>query len=198
MPVFYIIIIVVTVGIAAGLPLALLWKKPPDIPALCRTDAHDNDWRYIVIHHSATRGGSAGVFDDYHRNERGWKNGLGYHFVIGNGTQSGDGEIEVGQRWKRQLYGAHAGDGYFNRKGIGICLVGNFEEDEGPSRKQLESLEKIIRYLSKQYDIPLSRIITHKDVRENHTVCPGKNFPLEELRHRLRNIASKDTVNTEV
>ncbi len=199
LPVFLIIIIVVMVGLAAGLPLALLWKGTPDVDigTLCRVDVTESDWRYIVIHHSATHEGAAGAFDDYHRNKRGWRNGLGYHFVIGNGTQSGDGEIEVGRRWKRQLNGAHAGDAYFNRMGIGICLVGDFEEGEGPTGRQFESLERIIRYLSGRYDIPLSRIIMHKEIMENHTACPGKNFPHEELRHRLRDFLASNDVTSE-
>ncbi len=192
LPVFFIIAIVVTVGLAAGIPLALLLKTHPaidiDIKALSHTDVAEKDWKYIVIHHSATPEGSAEVFDDFHRNKRGWRNGLGYHFVIGNGTQSGDGEIEVGNRWIKQLSGAHAGDRYFNRKGIGICLVGDFDKDEaeGPTERQLESLEMIIRHLSDRYDIPISKVIMHKDVVENHTACPGKNFPEAELRHHLR------------
>lgn len=157
----------------------------------------ENNWRYIVIHHSATHEGCAKDFDSYHRNRRGWENGLGYHFVIGNGTHSGDGEIEVGKRWRRQLNGAHAGDTYFNRLGIGICLVGNFEEGKGPTSRQFESLVRIIRYLSKRYDIPSSKIIPHKEVLENHTACPGKNFPHDKLRYRLRDFASKDAVSAQ-
>ncbi|MCP4365605.1 MAG: N-acetylmuramoyl-L-alanine amidase [Planctomycetes bacterium] len=190
LPVFLVVAIAVTVGLAAGIPLALLTRTPPaiDIEALSRTDVAERDWKYVVIHHSATPDGSAEVFDDFHRHKRGWKNGLGYHFVIGNGTLSEDGEIEVGRRWTKQLSGAHAGDRYFNRKGIGICLVGNFDEDEaeGPTERQLDSLEQMVRHLCERYDIPISRVIMHKDVVENHTVCPGKNFPEAELRHRLR------------
>ena len=64
-------------------------------------------WKYIVIHHSATDSGSAASFDRSHR-KRGW-DGLGYHFVIGNGRGTGDGVVEVGYRWTRQVTGAHAG-----------------------------------------------------------------------------------------
>ena len=42
-----------------------------------------------------------------------------YHFVIGNGTDSQDGEIEVGWRWRRQIEVERSGD-------IQICLVGDF------------------------------------------------------------------------
>src|SRR5205809_827024 len=75
--------------------------------------------------------GSAAEFDKYHRS-KGW-DGLGYHFVIGNGTGSGDGQVEVGYRWKRQMVGAHAGNAEYNQRGIGICLVGDFQNGHNPT-----------------------------------------------------------------
>src|SRR5579864_1667285 len=50
-------------------------------------------FRSIVIHHSATHGGSAAAFERTHRTRLG---GLAYHFVIGNGSGAPDGAIEVG------------------------------------------------------------------------------------------------------
>ncbi|PYL46749.1 MAG: hypothetical protein DMF40_11190 [Verrucomicrobia bacterium] len=50
-------------------------------------------WQFIVVHNSGTRQGSARIFDYYHRHVRRMKNGLAYHFVIGNGTSTGDGQI---------------------------------------------------------------------------------------------------------
>ena len=43
-------------------------------------------WRYIVVHNSGTRQGSAKAFEYYHLHVRKMPNGLAYHFVIGNGT----------------------------------------------------------------------------------------------------------------
>src|SRR5580765_4139378 len=63
-------------------------------------------WRWIVVHHSGIKYGNAEIYDRQHR-ERGMENGLSYHFVIGNGIDSGDGEIEVGGRWLKQLKGGH-------------------------------------------------------------------------------------------
>src|SRR4030042_5047286 len=80
-------------------------------------------WHTIVVHHSGTVQGSAAAFDAYHR-QRGW-DGLGYHFVIGNGTLSSDGCIETGYRWWEQRDGAHAKE--HNKKTVGICLVGDFK-----------------------------------------------------------------------
>jgi hypothetical protein len=94
-----------------------------------------NQWRWIVVHHSATVSGGAARFDKLHR-EKGWDE-LGYHFVIGNGTDTRDGQIEVGSRWVKQKRGAHTktADNRFNDYGIGICLVGNFNYDR-PTAEQ--------------------------------------------------------------
>jgi len=133
-------------------------------------------WRYVVIHHSASASGDAQAFDAQHK-KRGW-DGLGYHFVIGNGTSSGIGEIEVGYRWAHQLQGAHAGSYIYNRYGIGVCLVGNFDQGH-PSGTQLASLERLVAYLMDTYRIPPSNVIVHRDVRE--TKCPGRYFPMGEV-----------------
>ena len=56
-------------------------------------------WQYIVIHHSGVDTGTVKAMDKYHREVRHMENGLAYHFVIGNGSGMGDGEIAVGRRW---------------------------------------------------------------------------------------------------
>jgi len=82
-------------------------------------------WKYIVIHHSASYKGSASSIDRYHREEKGWENGLGYDFVIGNGRGSRDGQIEVGGRWNKQIKGAHAGDDEYNEYGYPKNVIEN-------------------------------------------------------------------------
>ena len=57
-------------------------------------------WTCIVIHHSATDEGNAERFDRMHK-AKGWDE-LGYDFVIGNGTDTRDGQVEVGPRWPVQ------------------------------------------------------------------------------------------------
>jgi N-acetylmuramoyl-L-alanine amidase CwlA len=144
-------------------------------------------WRYIVIHHSATRKGNAAIMDRYHSNHRHMRNGLAYHFVIGNGTSGcGDGEIEVGHRWKEQLPGGHAKQQWLNKSGIGICLVGNFNR-QGVSKKQMASLVKLVNRLRATYGIPLSRIKGHGDFKGEKTVCPGRNFSM----HRFKKLLTK-------
>jgi N-acetylmuramoyl-L-alanine amidase len=132
------------------------------------------DWKYIVIHHSATSSGNAAEFDKFHRERNGWGNGLGYHFVIGNGNGSGDGQIEIGGRWINQIDGAHAGVKKYNQYGIGICLIGNFNETY-PTPAQMASLLGLIEYLQGRCRISSQNIITHRHFKG--TECPGRNFP---------------------
>jgi N-acetyl-anhydromuramyl-L-alanine amidase AmpD len=141
-------------------------------------------WECIVIHHSATPFGGAARFDRAHR-ERGFDE-LGYHFVIGNGTDTADGQVEVGPRWRAQKYGAHcrSPEDYYNEHGIGICLVGNFDESQ-PTTAQAQSLAKLVKYLSRTYDIPASHVYTHGGIT-GMTHCPGKNFDLKALRKAVK------------
>jgi len=136
-------------------------------------------WEWIVIHHSATPAGGAARFDREHR-EKGWDE-LGYDFVIGNGTDTADGQIEVGPRWGVQKWGAHTktADNRFNERGIGICLVGNFEYDR-PTTAQMRSLVRLTTYLMKTYHITPDNIIGHKDAKP--TECPGRNLNVATVR----------------
>ena len=84
------------------------------------------DLSSLIIHNSGTRQGSAKAFEHYHRYVRKMQNGLAYHFVIGNGTSTGDGTIEIGDRWRRQINGGHVHSDYLNNIALGICLVGDF------------------------------------------------------------------------
>ena len=156
----------------------------PDVPQGWRPPHRSRRWECIVIHHSASEIGGAERFDDYHR-DRGFDE-LGYHFVIGNGSDTPTGRVEVGSRWAAQKHGAHCktSDEYYNQRGIGICLVGNFDRHE-PDDKQLRSLTRLVRFLCREYDIPPSKIYTHGGVT-GQTRCPGKEFDLNELRNAIR------------
>ncbi len=149
------------------------------VPAEWRPAAKPNNWQWIILHHSDTPVGSAAMFDRAHR-AKGWDE-LGYHFVIGNGTETRDGQVEVGSRWKTQKWGAHTKtpDNRFNNYGIGICLVGNFEVDR-PSPAQMQSLAKLTAYLMTTYNIPPSRVLGHRDCKP--TDCPGRNLSVAEVR----------------
>ena len=148
----------------------------------------ERNWKAIVIHHSATSTGDVASIDDYHRRNNGW-DGIGYDFLIGNGSGCGNGEVDSTFRWTQQRTGAHCktdSSNWANEKAIGICLVGNFNQSR-PSGSQMTSLVKLVRFLSQRYDIPMSRIYGHSTTpgHSTKTDCPGKNFPMSYVKSKL-------------
>ncbi len=140
-------------------------------------------WKYIIIHHSATKKGSSLAFNKAHQ-AKGWDM-VGYDFIIDNGSGGKpDGFIEITPRWLKQLDGAHCKASDMNSKAIGICLVGDFNEDR-LSFAQRRSLDELVNKLRAYYKIPGKNILRHGEVRGAHTDCPGKKFPWEKFKHGL-------------
>lgn len=144
-------------------------------------------WTRIVVHHSATVGGNAARFDEYHRRAHGW-DGLAYHFVIGNGNGSGDGEVEIGEHWWKQEWGTHVRG--HNEGALGICLVGNFDEMTGdpprpsvPSERQIEALVTLTQALLDLTGLTAANVVGHSDIIP--TDCPGRYFPMQAFRARV-------------
>lgn len=170
-------------------PLPEADETPSGLPSEWRPNsmARIRDWQWIVVHHAAQESGDAASIGRVHRDVNKW-DGLGYHFVIGNGTQSRDGEVEVGFRWREQREGAHArvragDDNRWNLHGIGICLVGDFTKSP-PSQQQMEALVRLVRALMAEYDIPARDVVPHKFV--HGTECPGARFPWGQFQSRIR------------
>ena len=150
-------------------------------------------WTCIIVHHSASRFGSLRDIDRWHR-AKGW-DGCGYDFVIGNGTRSPDGRIEVSLRWRKQKTGAHTRIGakaekkkrltpnYYNEYGIGICLVGEFDK-RPPSAKQKAALARLVRFLTRKCKIPLNRVVRHGELKS--TACPGARFGWKGFKRQVQ------------
>jgi len=156
------------------------------IEAIRRAPVKRRRWQFIVVHNSGTRQGNARVFDYYHRRVRRMQNGLAYHFVIGNGTSTGNGQIEVGDRWRRQINGGHVHSDYLNNISLGICLVGDFNRGQ-PTRAQLDSCEELIRYLRDRCgktDRGAIPVRPHREMNPPRwpTDCPGDDFPYSWFR----------------
>ncbi len=160
--------------------------KPTDSKLTWMAEVEETEWEYIVIHHSATESGSVATIHAEHLNRRDaagnpWL-GIGYHFVIGNGQGMPDGTVRATFRWKEQIHGAHSGSELFNARGIGICLIGNFEETH-PSKAQMNSLKSLVRVLTARHRISPERLMGHDSVKA--TACPGKHFPLHKIRQGI-------------
>lgn len=151
-----------------------------------RAPVQKRRWRYIVVHNSGTRQGNAKAFEYYHKHVRKMQNGLAYHFVIGNGSSSGNGQVEIGNRWRRQINGGHVHSDYLNNIALGICLVGDYNRDR-PTEKQLASLDELIRYLRQRVgriDRQNAIVRAHRQINPPRwpTDCPGDRFPYSYLR----------------
>ncbi len=149
-----------------------------------RVERLSNRWQWIVIHHSATLSGNASIFDAYHLREKDMEHGLGYHFVIGNGSGSEDGLVEIGRRWREQLDGGHtagkdpASGKPWNQIAIGICLVGDFEHFM-PTAKQIASLKALLCDLMAALPIDEQHVKGHNEFR--NTDCPGRYLPVADI-----------------
>lgn len=142
----------------------------------------EKQWGAIVVHHSATPNGNLDIFDRWHREGNHWE-GVGYDFVIGNGTDSANGQIEVTFRWDQQKVGAHCKTpgNWANEHTIGICLVGDFKHDP-PTQRQMASLAKLVRFLCARYRISPDLIYGHNTTPGARvTQCPGVAFPFADL-----------------
>jgi murein DD-endopeptidase MepM/ murein hydrolase activator NlpD len=164
------------VGRGESYPLLAPIRSKIAVPNLNRAR-----WKHIIVHHSATSTGNAAIFDRYHREQRHMENGLAYHFIIGNGSNSEDGEIEVGGRWTRQLNGGHVRSYVYNDNSVGICLVGNFEQTR-PTRKQIAAALELVEFIRTDLLHGKPDILFHREIRGEHTLCPGRNFPVTRFR----------------
>lgn len=169
----------------------ILWQMFAPLPSFADSPSEvldiepevpEHGWKFIILHHTATSSGDVASIDTSHRQRTDsagnrWL-GIGYHFLIGNGNGLGDGVSEATFRWREQLAGAHAGVEKYNTLGIGVCLVGNFEQAP-PTVAQIQAASRLIRELQTQFNIPDENILRHGDVKG--TACPGKQFSLEQL-----------------
>lgn len=137
-------------------------------------------WGAIVIHHSGQAEGSASAIDDYQRKVVRDPLGLVHHLVVGNGTGSADGAVEVAGLWVRGIQTLH-----LFRKGdlppsISVALVGNGDL-AAPTSAQAAALANVIAVLAARFAIPVDRILTHREVEGRSTACPGRNLPKLEV-----------------
>ncbi|NUQ52802.1 MAG: N-acetylmuramoyl-L-alanine amidase [Phycisphaerales bacterium] len=140
-------------------------------------------WQGIVIHHSGSVVGTPASLDS-EAQARGLK-GLGYHFVLGNGSGIGDGEVHVGYRWMQQRPGAHAAGKsgeWYNLNTIGICVIGDGDRKTF-TPEQMTRLVGLVNSLCRELNIPADRVVLHRDIAT--TTSPGELFPQAWFREQL-------------
>ena len=129
----------------------------------------------IVIHCSAVKPdqtSSVAQIDRYHREEKHWKFGIGYHYVIRR-----NGEIEPGRpEW---MIGAHCVN--HNAHSIGVCYEGGLDIRGQPAdtrtAEQKVAMRRLLEDLHRRY--PRAMIVGHRDLNPGKD-CPGyKNVAKE-------------------
>jgi N-acetyl-anhydromuramyl-L-alanine amidase AmpD len=171
-----------------ALPALVSAAAPSSLDGVYRTRAEIDvgRWTSIVVHHSAAQYGTPASLEDDHR--AAGLSGLGFHFVIGNGSGIRDGEVYAGYRWLDQLPGAHVAGAQgdrLNRSSIGICLVGDgrrhaFTDD------QLSRLVQLVASLQDRFGIPADQVHLHSDVAR--TEDPGVMFPAAAFREQIASL----------
>ena len=138
----------------------------------------------IVIHCSAVRPDQtsyAADIDSWHR-DRGFKFGIGYHYVIRR-----NGEIESGRpEW---MIGAHChvkGQNH-NKYSIGVCYEGGLDIRGQPAdtrtAEQKVAMRQLLEDLHRRY--PRAVIVGHHDL--NH----GKNCPCFDAVNEYKDLQPK-------
>jgi hypothetical protein len=150
-------------------------------------DKNRGGWMRITVHHSAERTppdldgsfakSAAAVRSIQKAHMEGKDTGygdIGYHFVI-------DPYGRVFQGRELAWQGAHAA-GANNIQNIGVCLIGNFDEEK-PTKAALDRLRQELDSLRSQWKIPRSQVFTHQELKS--TECPGRNLArwVEAYRH---------------
>jgi len=122
----------------------------------------------IVLHHLSADWPVHRTHEDHL--SRGWF-GIGYHFQVDK-----DGSIWTGR--PLMAIGAHTVG--HNHNTIGIAVRGRYDTvDRHMPTAQFNALVELIRYLQSRFgELP---VYGHRDF--NATACPGRYFPMEEVRH---------------
>lgn len=93
--------------------------------------------------------------------------------------------------WGRPLdmVGAHAGYKEFNENYIGVCAIGNFDQQPVPPDVWTFA-QMVSRTLMDIYPIPLEKVIGHREVYDKMGVkrqkeCPGRYWDMDKFRAEL-------------
>lgn len=127
---------------------------------------------YIALHHAAAVKCTAADIDSWHKSN-GWS-GIGYHFFVRK-----DGSIYRGRPINKM--GSHVL--HRNNESIGVCAEGNYDKEQTMPAAQKASIKELLRYLKGIY--PLAKIVGHREIGSSD--CPGKYYPLEEMKTTYQN-----------
>lgn len=133
---------------------------------------------HVVIHHSLTKDSgtvSWGAIRRYHVETQKWS-AIGYHFGIE--MVGDDAEILIGRMIHETA--AAVKEDRMNRRGVHICVVGNFDETEPPPAVWQQAV-RLTAFLCEMLEIPVVNVESHHRFAPYKT-CPGKRWNMERFR----------------
>lgn len=136
---------------------------------------------YVIMHHSLTEDGKTVSWQpirDYHLS-LGWRD-VGYHYGIE--IVNDKYEILVGRF--EGTNGAHTKEDNKNWESVGICCVGNFDDEE-PDMAQWNVAMDLVENICLRYRIPVENVKGHNEYAPYKT-CPGKRFDMDLFRDQLK------------
>lgn len=135
------------------------------------------DIRQIIVHCSATAGGTPEAFANHHiTSPKLQYPGIGYHYCIAK-----DGTVYKTQNATTISYQAKGA----NTHGLGVCMVGNFDVTT-PTPQQWQSLWDLLKELCRAYKVTAENVIGHREVPGTHKSCPGHRVDMDMIRERLK------------
>ena len=134
--------------------------------------------RRIILHCSATRDSKTYSWDDirdYHINHNGWVD-CGYHY----GIEEFDNDILVMRGRPPWEVGAHCRAGGRNYDSLGVCVVGDYDEEPPDLRKYTITVEFLASLCTAFHILP-EHVHGHREF-ESAKTCPGLRWNLDQLR----------------
>lgn len=163
-------------------------------------------WTHVVVHHSFTgdstlpdsvavkrfhtsyrEGGNIITVEEYNKKKAAgvnwlvppWKD-IGYHWLIENLS---DGLPWLIQGRSMMMHGAHCPQQGMNRRGIGLCVMGNYDIAP-PPEAVFEKAADTTAWLCRMYRIPIENVVAHRDFA-SYKSCPGTKFDMDYFRERV-------------
>ncbi len=149
------------------------------------------NWSSIVIQHLGEPAASIKSIQRSHLS--GGLDGIGFHFIIGNGNGLGDGVVHGSERWLKQARAArpiYVAPENWDENVITICLIGNGNRRPFTERQVLH-LSRLVQRLQNELSIESSDVYLASDLLASSKMppSPGKFFAEALFRSQLLDIA---------
>lgn len=142
------------------------------------------EWTHIIIHNTGAWEKNPRQVKDYHLS-LGWRD-VGYNYLIDYA-----GAVHIGR--PLDIPGAHCTAYDMNRRGIGVALLGDFNEKK-PTANQINSLYALCTKLCAVKHIQPECILAHGEVPGAATACPGKHLDISAVRRVVKRVVIKTPV----